>query len=288
MPYNNIPSAYHFSHKVSYAITIHKRIRQLVWLKLACTLGTSWTPMEGWIIGELPPCFLAAASNGTVTVFQKIRQEFCLYSVHLWGLRHWKKALLSFLCLSECDKISICPIFCVKYIFMLGLLYIYVNTFLWRIFVYQERGDQVLISNMPSNLVPRAFPFICSYFSLDSFVCVGVIDKSLFHTNTCWFFFSCQSARIFISPTLKSFFCRCFFYLCITSAPLAWRAVVTGIKLNISTENGTCTVRGNITCDLSTDNWNAFQSPRSYRWFRTANECHTVNRRKRLISFKNL
>lgn len=161
MPYN-IPSDYHFSHKVSYAITIYKPMKQLVWLKLASTLGGSWTPMEGWIIVELPPCFLGATSNGTVTVFQKIRQEFCLDSVHLWGLRHWKKALLSFLCSSKCEKISVCPMFRVKYIFMLGLLYIYVNTFFVAHFCISRKGRSGFDSNMPSNLVPRAFPFICS------------------------------------------------------------------------------------------------------------------------------
>lgn len=49
-------------------------------LKLACIfIDRRWAPMETWIIGELSSCFFAATSvyNGTVTVFQTIRQEFC-------------------------------------------------------------------------------------------------------------------------------------------------------------------------------------------------------------------
>ena len=52
-------------------------------LKLACIfIDRRWAPMEAWIIwiiGHLSSCFFAATSvcNGTVTVFQTIRQEFC-------------------------------------------------------------------------------------------------------------------------------------------------------------------------------------------------------------------
>ena len=49
-------------------------------LKLACIfVDRLWAPMEAWIIGQLSSCFFAATSvyNGTVTVFQTIRQEFC-------------------------------------------------------------------------------------------------------------------------------------------------------------------------------------------------------------------
>lgn len=139
MPYY-IPSDYHFSHKVSYAITIYKPMKQLVWLKLACTLSTSWTPMDAWIIGELPPCFLAAVSNGSGV-------RSCLPFTYSHSFPKDQTGILSRFCpplrsqtLKEStsqfpmlvlmwQNINL-PIFRVKYIFMLGLLYIYVNTFL--------------------------------------------------------------------------------------------------------------------------------------------------------------
>ena len=155
-------------------------------------------------------------------------------------------------------------------------------------FLYIKKGEIRFWSAICDPTLFREFflLFVHIFLSIQLFVSVWSINRCFILIRSGFFFFVSICAHFYI-PNVEEFFANVF-YLCITSAPLAWRAVVTGIKLNISTENGTCTVRGKITCDLSTDNWNAFQSSRSYRWFRTADECYTVNRRKRLISFKNL
>lgn len=195
-------------------------MKQLVWLKLACTLSTSWTPMEAWIIGELPPSFLAAVSNGSGV-------RSCLAFTYSHSFPKDQRGILSRFCpplrsrtrkestsqfpmlVRMWQNINLPNFSCQVHFYAWIVIYLCQYFFVAH-FVYQERGDQVLISNMRSNLVPRAFPFICSYFSLNSIVCVGVIDKSLFHTNTCCFFFFRVNLCAFLYPQRWRVFCKCF------------------------------------------------------------------------------
>ena len=184
-------------------------MKQLVWLKLACTLSTSWTPMEAWIIGELPPWFLAAVSNGSGV-------RSCLPFTYRHSFPKDQTGILSLFCpplrsqtLKEStsqfpmlvrmwQNINLPNFSCQVHFYAWVVIYLCQYFFVAH-FCISRKGRSGFDQQYAVQPCSESFSFYLFIFKLS------------IHTNTFRFFFFRVNLCAFLYPQRWRVFCKCFF-----------------------------------------------------------------------------